>query len=57
MSALDYKTDLDLRQALYQETREAIVFIIAQRINTIQDADKIIVLDNSKIVGMGTHDF
>ena len=56
MSALDYKTDLELRQALYEETRESIVFIIAQRVNTIKDADKIIVLDDSKIIGMGTHE-
>ena len=55
-SALDYKTDKALRAALKEETAGVTSFIVAQRIGTIQDADKIIVLDEGAIVGMGTHD-
>ena len=55
-SALDFKTDKTLRQALRKHTKEATNIIVAQRINTIKEADKIIVLDDGKIVGMGTHD-
>ncbi|MCD8027236.1 MAG: ABC transporter ATP-binding protein/permease [Erysipelotrichaceae bacterium] len=54
-SALDFKTDAALRQALKRETKDSIVMIVAQRISTIMDATKIIVLDNGKIVGEGTH--
>lgn len=54
-SALDYKTDATLRQALRHETRESIVFIVAQRISTIMNADKIIVLNEGEVVGIGTH--
>lgn len=54
-SALDFKTDASLRQALKGETSEAIVMIVAQHISTIMDATKIIVLDEGKIVGQGTH--
>jgi len=54
-SALDYKTDATLRQALSEETKEAAVLIVAQRISTILHADQIIVLDEGKIVGCGTH--
>ncbi len=54
-SALDFKTDATLRQALKTETKEAVVMIVAQRISTIMDASKIIVLDKGKIVGVGTH--
>ncbi|ABW18371.1 ABC transporter ATP-binding protein [Alkaliphilus oremlandii] len=54
-SALDYKTDATLRQALRHETKESIVFIVAQRISTIMDADKIIVLNEGEVVGIGTH--
>ena len=54
-SALDFKTDAALRMALKDVTREAIVIYIAQRIGTIKDADQIIVLDNGKIAGIGTH--
>ncbi|MBR4422540.1 MAG: ABC transporter ATP-binding protein [Erysipelotrichaceae bacterium] len=54
-SALDYKTDRTLRAALKKETRGVTTFIVAQRIGTIKDADKIIVLDEGKIVGEGTH--
>ena len=54
-SALDFKTDANLRAALKKETQEATVIIVAQRVSTIMDADRIIVLDEGKIVGMGTH--
>ena len=54
-SALDYKTDRVLRAALKNETSEATNLIVAQRIGTIMDADKIIVLDEGKMVGCGTH--
>ncbi|PFJ04699.1 multidrug ABC transporter ATP-binding protein [Bacillus cereus] len=54
-SALDYKTDRQLRSTLKKETKGATTLIVAQRIGTIKDADKIIVLDKGKIVGMGTH--
>ena len=55
-SALDYKTDRTLRQRLKKETAGATLFIVAQRIGTIKDADKISVLDEGRIVGMGSHD-
>ncbi|EJP6471983.1 ABC transporter ATP-binding protein [Clostridium botulinum] len=55
-SALDFKTDVRLRKALKDETTESTVLIVAQRISTIINADKIIVLDEGKMVGMGTHD-
>lgn len=55
-SALDYKTDRILREALRKECKDATKIIVAQRIGTIRDADKIIVLDDGQIVGMGTHD-
>ena len=55
-SALDYKTDRALRSALKEKAEKATTFIVAQRIGTIIDADKIIVLDEGKVVGMGTHD-
>ncbi len=55
-SALDFKTDRKLRTALKKHTDNATKFIVAQRIGTIKDADKIIVLDNGNMVGMGTHD-
>ena len=54
-SALDYKTDRKLRSVLKKETKGATNLIVAQRIGTIIDADKIIVLDEGQIVGMGTH--
>jgi ATP-binding cassette subfamily B protein len=54
-SALDFKTDALLRKALKEETEYATVLIVAQRISTIMNADQIIVLDNGKIVGIGTH--
>ena len=55
-SALDFKTDKALRTALKKHTKEATILIVAQRINTIKDADKIVVLDNGKMVGIGTHE-
>ena len=55
-SALDYRTDHQLRDALKRETRDATTIIVAQRIGTIIDADDIIVLDEGKVVGQGTHD-
>lgn len=55
-SALDYKTEKALRMALRKEMSEATVIIVAQRVNTIRDADKIIVLEDGKIVGEGKHE-
>ncbi|MCX7883780.1 MAG: ABC transporter ATP-binding protein/permease [Caloramator sp.] len=54
-SALDFKTDAKLRAALKKETADSTVIIVAQRVSTIMDADRIIVLDEGRIVGMGTH--
>ena len=54
-SALDFKTDARLRAALKQETRESTVLIVSQRVSTIMDADQIIVLDEGRIAGIGTH--
>lgn len=55
-SALDYKTDRKLREALQKDCADATKLIVAQRIGTIKDADRIVVLDNGKVVGIGTHD-
>ena len=55
-SALDFKTDAALRKALREETREATVLIVAQRVSTVIDADQIIVLDEGKVAGIGTHE-
>lgn len=54
-SALDFKTDAKLRAALKQETTDATVIIVAQRVSTVMDADRIIVLDSGKVAGIGTH--
>ena len=54
-SALDYKTDYELRKNLKTHLKDSTVFIVAQRIGTIKDADKILVLDNGNCVGIGTH--
>ena len=54
-SALDYRTDAKLRAGLDRELKDTTRLIVAQRIGTIRDADKIIVLDEGKMVGMGTH--
>lgn len=55
-SALDYKTDYNLRKELSNSTKGITKIIVAQRIGTIKDADKILVLDEGKIVGMGSHE-
>lgn len=55
-SALDFKTDANLRQALKPEVQNAIFLVVAQRISTIMDADQILVLDEGKLVGHGTHE-
>ncbi len=55
-SALDFKTDAALRAALQEEVDDATVFIVAQRVSTVMNADRIIVLDQGEIVGMGTHE-
>jgi ATP-binding cassette, subfamily B, multidrug efflux pump len=54
-SALDYATDAALRRALARETAEATVVIVGQRVGTIRDADRIVVLDEGRVVGTGTH--
>jgi len=54
-SALDYKTDANLRAALKDETKNSTVILVAQRVSTVVDADRIIVLDEGHIVGIGTH--
>ncbi len=54
-SALDFKTDAKLRKALKGEIKDATVFIVAQRVSTVMNADSIIVLDNGRVVGQGKH--
>lgn len=54
-SALDFRTDAKLRSELRKEMTDEIVLIVAQRVSTIMDADQIIVLDEGRIVGKGTH--
>jgi len=54
-SALDFKTDAKLREALRSETTEAALLIVAQRVSTVMDADRIIVLDEGRIAGIGNH--
>lgn len=54
-SALDFKTDARLRAALKEETRDVTVIIVAQRVGTVIDADQILVLDDGRIAGIGTH--
>ena len=56
MSALDTATESKLRNALKEKMKDTTVVMIAQRINTAKNADKILVLDKTKIVGFGTHD-
>ena len=55
-SALDLTTDARLRAALRPWTREATVIIVAQRVSTIADADQIVVLEDGRVAGLGTHD-
>lgn len=55
-SALDFKTDALLRKMLKSEVKDAVTVIVAQRVSTIQDADRILVLDAGKLVGTGTHE-
>ena len=55
-SALDFKTDAILRQAMKTYLQNRTIFMVAQRLHTIQDADQIIVLDEGKVVGVGKHE-
>lgn len=55
-SALDFKTDAKLRAALKQETKNAAVILVAQRISTIMDVEQIVVLDEGRVAGIGTHE-
>lgn len=55
-SALDFKTDAKIRKNIRENITDATIIIVAQRVNTIQNADKIIVLDEGEVVGIGTHD-
>jgi ATP-binding cassette subfamily B protein len=54
-SALDFTTDVALRRALARHTSESTLIIVAQRVSTIMDADQIIVIDEGRVVGRGTH--
>ena len=54
-SALDFKTDAKLRMALKGEVKDAVAILVAQRISTIMDAEQIIVLDEGRVDGTGTH--
>ena len=55
-SALDYRTEARLRSALFKETGDSTVIIISQRVSTVKEADQIIVLEEGKIAGIGTHE-
>ena len=55
-SALDFQTDANLRQALRTNMKESITVLVAQRVSTVMDADMILVLDEGKLVGKGTHE-
>ena len=55
-SALDFKTDAKLRAALKEETKDATVIIVAQRVSTVMDATRILVMNEGRVVGCGTHD-
>ncbi len=55
-SALDFKTDANLRKALKEQMTDAIVVLVAQRVSTVMEASTILVLDEGKLVGKGTHE-
>lgn len=55
-SALDYRTDRDVRAALRESANDATMIIVAQRIGTVRNADRILVVDRGRIVGQGTHE-
>ncbi len=55
-SALDFKTDAALRRALYANTEDSTILIVTQRVSTVKNAEQIIVLDQGRIVGKGTHE-
>lgn len=55
-SALDFKTDANLRAALKRDMQDSIMVVVAQRVSTVMDADTILVLDEGKLVGKGTHE-
>ena len=55
-SALDFKTDAALRKALKENAKDATLIIVAQRVGTIMNADRIVVLDDGRMVGVGTHE-
>lgn len=54
-SALDFRTDARLRRALREEVSDAVILIVAQRVSTVMDAQRIVVLDAGKVAGIGTH--
>src|SRR5699024_889519 len=54
-SALDFKTDANLRRALKEEVTDAYIVIVAQRVSSVMDADRILVLENGEVKGIGTH--
>src|SRR5699024_11549626 len=54
-SALDFKTDANLRRALKEEVTDASIVIVAQRVSSVMDADRILVLENGEVKGIGTH--
>ena len=55
-SALDFKTDANLRAALKRDMQDSIMVVVAQRVSTVMDADTILVLDEGQLVGKGTHE-
>jgi ATP-binding cassette subfamily B protein len=55
-SALDFKTDAALRRALRQNTKDSTILIVTQRVSTVRNAEQIVVLDQGRIVGKGTHE-
>jgi len=55
-SALDFKTDAALRRALHQSTQDSTILVVTQRVSTVKNAEQIIVLDQGRVVGQGTHE-